>query len=95
MKWYYVKFHLIFDGYRPQIHKILSKNSMNGRCMSFLRLFIRKQIFEGCGTSYIFSITSTKNSVSLLEICAEPLYFSATAAIAASPIPFPLCFVEW
>ncbi len=42
MKWYYVKFHLIFDGYRPQIHKILSKNSMNGRCMSFLCLFMRK-----------------------------------------------------
>lgn len=32
------------DGYRPQIHKILSKNSLNGRCMSSLRLFMREQI---------------------------------------------------
>lgn len=32
------------DGYRPQIHKILSKNSLNGRCMSSLRLFMRGQI---------------------------------------------------
>ena len=32
------------DGYRPQIHKILLKNSLNGRCMSSLRLFMRRQI---------------------------------------------------
>lgn len=32
------------DGYRQQIHKILSKNSLNGRCMSSLRLFMRGQI---------------------------------------------------
>lgn len=32
------------DGYRSQIHKILSKNSLNGRCMSSLRLFMRGQI---------------------------------------------------
>ena len=32
------------DGYRPQIHNILSKNSLNGRCMSSLRLFMREQI---------------------------------------------------
>ena len=32
------------DGYRPQIHKILSKNGLNGRCMSSLRLFMRGQI---------------------------------------------------
>lgn len=44
--------------------------------------------------AHILSTTSTKNSVSLLEACAEPLYFSAAAAMAASPIPFPLCFVE-
>lgn len=32
------------DGYRPQIHKILSKNDLNGRCMSSFRLFMREQI---------------------------------------------------
>lgn len=32
------------DGYRPQIHKIVSKNGLNGRCMSSLRLFMREQI---------------------------------------------------
>lgn len=32
------------DGYRPQIHKSLSKNSLNGRCTSSLRLFMREQI---------------------------------------------------
>lgn len=32
------------DGYRPQIHKIVPKNGLNGRCMSSLRLFMREQI---------------------------------------------------
>lgn len=36
-------------GYRPQIHKILSKNSLNGRCMSSLRLFMREQIKDIVG----------------------------------------------
>ena len=43
---------------------------------------------------YTFRTTSTKNSVSLLENRADPLYFSATTAMDASPIPRPSCLVE-
>ena len=32
------------DQYRPQIHKILLKNSLEGRCMASLRAFMKKQI---------------------------------------------------
>lgn len=46
------------------------------------------------GEYHIFNTTSTKNSVSLLEACSEPPYFSAAAAMAVSPSPSPLCFVE-
>ena len=32
------------DRYRPQIYRILSKNGLEGRCMAFLRAFMKKQI---------------------------------------------------
>lgn len=33
-----------FDQYRPQIYRILLKNSLEGRCMASLRGFMKKQI---------------------------------------------------
>lgn len=68
------------------------------------RLHPPQQAFEPCVQNkvnprvhfapYIFNTMSTKNSVPLLEAFAEPPYFSAVAAMAESPIPFPLRFVE-
>lgn len=40
----FLRLYDYLDGYRPQIRKILSKNSLNGKCMSSLRLFMRGQI---------------------------------------------------
>lgn len=35
-----------FDGYREQIHRISSRNALNGMCMNSLRAFLKKQIKE-------------------------------------------------
>ena len=43
---------------------------------------------------YIFSATSTKNSLLLLENFAIPPYFSETAEMEARPMPFRLWPVE-
>ncbi len=73
------------------IKKIASKNNRFGINVIFLAI---KILILYTLDPYIFIITSTKNSLSLLLTCTEPPYFSAAAAMEISPVPLPLCLVE-